>query len=97
MVNLVINIDDVNFDREFLAKYDWLQMVQQKHHINMMQFCEMIPLELVEDNLFAEAQVSTEVEETVTDTDIEIEAKPNKKAHKEKIDAENEALKEAQQ
>ena len=44
-------------------------MMQQKHRINMMLFSERSPLESenqVEDNLFAAAWVSKEVEETET-------------------------------
>ena len=58
MVNPETNI--VDFDREFLANDEWLQMMQQKQDIDMMLFGEITPLQLVEDNLFAAAQVSEE-------------------------------------
>lgn len=52
MVNTTINIVDVKFDEECLANDEWLQVMQKKHHIDMMLFSEKIPLESVEDNLF---------------------------------------------
>jgi len=45
MVNPRINIVDVNFDEELLAKDEWLHMMQHKHHIDMMLFGERITLE----------------------------------------------------
>lgn len=54
MMNPTINIVDANFDEDVLTKYEWLQMIQQKHHIDMMLFGEIIPLEYenqVEDNM----------------------------------------------
>ena len=62
MVNPTINIVDVNFDEELLVNDKWLQVMQQKHHIGMMLFGEIIPLEFenqVEDNLFAAVQINT--------------------------------------
>ena len=69
MVNPETNI--VDFDREFLANDDWLQMMQQKYDIDMMLFGEITPLQLVEDNLFAAAQVSEEEAEKKTETETE--------------------------
>lgn len=90
MVNTSINISDVTFDEELLGKDEWLQVMQQKHHIDMMLFGET-----VEGNLFAAAQVNTKVKKT----DTEIEAKAKKEAQKEKIETDAEAAteKEAQQ
>ena len=79
MMNPTINIVDVNFDEELLANGEWLQIMQQKHHIDMMLFGEITPLESAnqeEDNLFAATHASKEVEE------IEIEAKAKKEAYK---------------
>lgn len=69
MVNPTINIVDVKFDEELLAKYEWLQLMQQKHDIDMMLFSEKKPLESetqVEDTLFAVSHVSEEIKETKT-------------------------------
>ena len=97
MVNPTINIVDVNFDEDLLTNDEWLQIMQQKHHIDMM-FGEIIPLEAenqMEDNMSATTQVSTPVIEIKTETMLE--AKPNKEAHKEKIEIEKEVEKEVQQ
>lgn len=53
MMNSTINILDLKFDEESLANDEWLQVMQQKHHIDMMIFGEV-----VEDELFASAQVN---------------------------------------
>lgn len=90
MVNPMINMDDVNFDNEILANNDCLQMMQQKYDIDMMLFGEIIPLQLVEDNLFAAAQVSDEKAETETKTKIKVETKTE-------TEIEEDAAKEAQQ
>jgi len=68
MVNPMIDMADVNFDNEIFANDDWLQMMQQKYDIDMMLFGEITPLQLVEDNLFAAAQVSEEEAEKKTET-----------------------------
>lgn len=57
-VNPTKNIVDVNFDEELLANDEWLQVMHQKHHINVILFCET-----VEDNMFVVAQVSIETYE----------------------------------
>jgi len=49
-VNEAINIANVKFDEDNLANDEWLQVMQQKHHIDMMLFGEA-----VEDNMFAVA------------------------------------------
>lgn len=73
----------INFNGNLLANDEWLQMMQQKHHIDMILFGERIPLESenkMEENLFAVTQVSKEAEETKTETETTIEAETKKKA-----------------
>jgi len=41
-VNQAINIADVKFDEENLANDEWLQVMQQKHHIDTMLFGEIV-------------------------------------------------------
>ena len=67
MVNPTIQFADVRFDEDLLPNDELLQMMQQKHHIDMMLFNETNPLESrnqVEENLFTVAQVSEEVEDS---------------------------------
>lgn len=95
MVNLAINIVDVNFDEDLLTKDECLQMMQQKHHIDMMLFGATIPLESknqVEDNLSSSQRKRRE-----TQIEKEIEAEAKKEAHKDKIEIEAEEKLEVQQ
>lgn len=53
-VNPKISIAHVRFDEGLLPKHEWLQMMQQRHYIDMMLFGEIISLKYenkVEDNL----------------------------------------------
>jgi len=65
MVNPTIQFVDVQFNEDQLANDEWLQMMQQKHLIDMMLFSERSPLSSenqVEDNLFGETCLSKELE-----------------------------------
>lgn len=73
--------------------------MQQKNHIDMILFGEIISLEFenqVEDNLSTTTHVSKEVEETKRDIEIEIEVEEKKEAHKEKTKTDEKTDKEAQ-
>lgn len=96
MVNSTINIVHVNIDEDFFTKIEQLQKLQEKHHIDMMLFGEIILLESekkLRDNLSATTQVSTEVKGRKTQIDVEAK----KEAHKEKTKTGEKAEKEAQQ
>lgn len=65
------NIAYVKLDEELFAHDEWLQVMQQKHHIDMMLFGEITSLEFenqMEDNMFATTHVCTKIEETETET-----------------------------
>lgn len=47
MVNPTIQYVDLNFDEDLLLNDEWLQMMLQKHDIDMMLFSEKIPFESV--------------------------------------------------
>lgn len=57
MVNPTVQFVDVQLDEIMFPSDEWLQMVQQKHEIEMMLFGERDSLETenqVEENLFEE-------------------------------------------
>ena len=65
MLNLAMKFVDVKFDQEQLAKDEWLQMMQHKHHIDMMLFSERSPLDTenqVEDTLSVATCICKELE-----------------------------------
>jgi len=90
LVDPIIGIVDVKFDEEPLNGDEWLHIMQQKEHIDMLLFGERNPHVIgrkVEDNMFVETKVCNRSKNENYDAMTE-----QKKVEKEEV--EHEALTE---